>query len=71
MDLATFRGLLALHGPDLARWPSDTAEDAVALMTASVEAQDLLAEASVARGHGEEVDPGPMIERIIGAIRER
>jgi hypothetical protein len=71
MDLATFRGLLALHGPDLEQWPSEAAEDAVALMAESVEAQDLFAEVSVAQGPGGDADPGPLIERVMGAIRER
>ena len=71
MDLATFRGLLALHGPDLKQWPSETAERAVALIAESVEAQDLFAEASVAQGQGGDADPDPLIERVMRAIRER
>jgi hypothetical protein len=71
MDLATFSGLLARHGPDLERWGPAQADEAVELMASSPEAQDLFAAAAAAAPAGEEPDAGPLVERIMSAIRKR
>jgi hypothetical protein len=70
MDLATFRGLLARHGPDLERWPAAAADAAVELMAISEDAQDLFAEATARQGEADH-DAGPLVERIMGAIKRR
>jgi hypothetical protein len=71
MDLATFRGLLDQHGPDLERWPAAAADAAVALMAASPEAQDLFVAAVAAQAPGAEPDPQPLVGRVMSTIRKR
>ncbi len=71
MDLATFRGLLAQHGPDLERWPAEAADAAVELMAVSDDAQDLFAAATAGQGSEGAHDASPLVERIMGAIRKQ
>jgi hypothetical protein len=71
MDLAHFRGLLELHGPDLAQWPKEAADQAVELMAGSPEAQDLFAAATAAQAPAPDADPAPLVQRIMSTIRRR
>ena len=70
IDLREFRHLLAALGPDLATWPKDAADDAVDLMAASTEAQDLFVRvvAETPRDDDGE-DPSALVERIITGQR--
>jgi hypothetical protein len=70
MDLATFRDLLERHGPDLERWPGETAGGAVALMARSPQAQDAFVAATAAQTPGAEPDPRPLVRRIMSAVRK-
>lgn len=46
MDIARFKANLSALGADLERWPPADAEAALALLSGSIEAQDLFARAA-------------------------
>ena len=71
MDLASFRGLLDQHGPELERWPAAEAQAALELIAASPQALELFVAATAAQAVPAEPDPAPLVDRIMDAIRKR
>lgn len=72
MDLATFRGLLEEHGPELDRWPGELLDAALALLSADEAAQAAFAAATAAQisDAGGPEDVTPAVGRIMAAIRK-
>lgn len=76
MTLAEFDDGLLRWGSDLARWPSDAGSRAAALLAASAEARDLLAEeariaAATTAALSVPVAAGPLSARVETFVRER
>ncbi|WP_374569818.1 hypothetical protein [Phenylobacterium sp.] len=72
MDIAVLKARLEELGADLAKWPPDEAEAALALMSASDEAKDLFAHASAddaALLGGEDARARAAAERVKAALR--
>ena len=69
MDLQEFRRRLAALGPDLADWPAEAADEAVALMAADVQAQDLFARAVSETSPDETADVSALVDRIVEQAR--
>ncbi len=69
MDLQEFRRLLAALGPDLADWPADAADEAVALMAGEPRAQDLFARAVAETARDPAADISALVDRIVEQAR--